>query len=261
MSRAGSTGRPRRRATGLLAGALAAAVVLVGCSTGGDRTTESAVTPASVAPSSSGQPAVATDQPASDTGSYEPAEPGATPSSAPDGAAASGTDPSTTTAPESSTPAPPVATQPVAPPTAGNIDQTVADQPVTTLPPVPVDQAADFGTGVTAAVESLQRIDAVGRGPGEQSGPALSYQLSLTNGTQVPLDLSLVSVNVQDAAGTPFSPIDNDPAVPFTGTLAPGQTVSATYVFTLPSDYTAPATLSLAYSASAPIVLFAGDAQ
>ena len=161
----------------------------------------------------------------------------------------------------SSEQAPPPATTPVPPPSAGDINQTVAAVEPTTLAPASFQQAVTVDPQVTATVDGVQRVDATGRGVGEISGPALAYTVSITNTGSGALDLGAVSVNVQDESGAPFSSIDGDPAKPLSGSLEPGQSAQGVYVFTLPADFSGPTTLSLAYAAGAPIALFTGVAS
>lgn len=156
-------------------------------------------------------------------------------------------------------PAPDPATTAVPAPGGGNIDETVAEVPLTTNAPVAVTETADYGNGVTASLAKLEKITTTAELPGEIAGPGVAVTVRLVNAGSAAVDLGLVVVDLQDAGGTPAIPMSTSPAAPFTGSLAPGATADGVYVFTLPASYTGPATVSVSYTVNAPIVVFAGD--
>lgn len=155
------------------------------------------------------------------------------------------------------TPAP---TTPVPAAEGGDINQTVAAVPVTTASPVELAAAADFGTGVNAEVVSIDRITTTAQGPGEIAGPGLAVHIKLTNNSSAAVSLANVAVNLTDGAQTPALPITSSPAAPLTGSVDPGATAEGVYVFTLPTDYSDPASITVSYSAQAPTLVFTGDA-
>ena len=72
-------------------------------------------------------------------------------------------------------------------------------------------------------------------------------------------DLSVVVVNLADAAGNPGQMLLGDPrSAPFTGGLEPGASRTATYVLRLPADDTTDVTVTLSYGAEAPTAVFSG---
>ncbi|WP_111767664.1 hypothetical protein [Nakamurella deserti] len=156
-------------------------------------------------------------------------------------------------------PAPDPATTEVPAPGGGNIDETVAESTVTTNPPVAVTDTADYGNGVTASLTKTEKLTTTAELPGEIAGPGVALTVRLVNDSDAPIDLGVVVVDLQDAAGTPAIPMTTSPAAPMTGSLAPGASADGTYVFTLPSTYTGPATVSVSYTVDAPVVVFTGD--
>lgn len=128
-----------------------------------------------------------------------------------------------------------------------------------TAPPVALDEVADFGTGVTTRVDSVDGIEAQAQGPGEVSGPGVAIDLTVTNDSPDPVDLALFLVNLTDADGNPGIPMLGDPADPVEGVLAPGASVSGTYVFTVDEDARDGIRIEASYSTAAPVVVFAGD--
>ncbi len=149
-----------------------------------------------------------------------------------------------------------VDTEPAAPspePSSGPTDV------LPTAAPVPLDESADFGTGVSAIVDAVESLEAKAVGPGEVSGPALSFALTLTNDAQEPVDLARVTVTLTDAQGNPGVAMLGPPARAFTGALAPGRSAMGTYVFAIGQGARSPVRLEVAYSTAAPVVVFTGD--
>lgn len=126
-----------------------------------------------------------------------------------------------------------------------------------TLAPVALDEAAAFGTGVSATLGAVRAVEVEGQGPGEVSGPALAFEVVVTNGTGAPVDLSTVTVALTDDSGAPGLPMSGAPASPFAGELAAGASATATYVFRGVQDGLA-LRLEVSYSTAAPVVVFAG---
>jgi hypothetical protein len=131
-----------------------------------------------------------------------------------------------------------------------------------TLPPVELDQEADFGDGVTARVTGVRAVDAEASGAGEIGGPALAFTIELDNRTteQLPLDTVTVLM-VYGGADTPAIPILGDPrARPFSGRLEPDAAKSGVYIFTVPEDGRDDVTLTVSHASLSPIVAFQGSA-
>ena len=177
-------------------------------------------------------------------------EPEPTPSSSQSPTASADPEPDVT---ETAVPGPDATEEPV--------DEGVAPEPGTlpTAPPVALDEVADFGTGVTTRVDSVDGVEAQAQGPGEVSGPGVAIDLTVTNDSAAPVDLALFLVNLTDADGNPGIPMLGDPAEPVEGVLAPGGSVSGTYVFTVDEDARDGIRIEASYSTDAPVVVFAGD--
>src|SRR5882757_2916869 len=152
-------------------------------------------------------------------------------------------------------------TTPVAPSRAGGIKQTVPPAVVTTRPAVPLTATAQFGNRVSARIVSVRSTTAQARGPGEVSGPAVALTIRLINSSSKNIALDDVVINVVDAAGTPGVPMSASPARLFTGGLAARGQADGVYVFALPQGHRTPVSVSVSYSAGAPIVLFRGNVK
>lgn len=112
--------------------------------------------------------------------------------------------------------------------------------------------------GLTAKVASVESYTATATRPGEVSGPAVKVTLTLVNSTGSPFALSTATVNAYyGSASTPADPVQGDAsAKPFSGTLKPGATATAVYVFTVPAADAGDVTLTLSDQAGARLVVF-----
>ncbi len=172
-----------------------------------------------------------------------------------DGAPASGAGPS---ADAVTTTAPPVSTSGAAP-TSGDINQVVPNRDLVTNSALPLDAASDLGGQISARLAEVKAVDAQARVPGEISGPAVAITVEISNDSPNAIGLDSVSVDVQGAGGVPTSPITTDPASPLSGVLQPGEKKTGVYVFTMPADARNGASITVLYSADAPVALFAGN--
>lgn len=134
-----------------------------------------------------------------------------------------------------------------------------AGEALPTAEPVPLEATADFGTGVTSALDRVEAIRAEAQGPGEVSGPALSFTVRLTNSTAADVDLGAVTVNLADEQGNPGLPMAGPPARPLSGVLAAGESVTGTYVFAVDEGSREVVSLEVSYSTQAPVVVFRGS--
>jgi hypothetical protein len=125
--------------------------------------------------------------------------------------------------------------------------------------PVALDAATDFGNGVGIELTAVDAVEVEARLPGEISGPGVAITIDITNDSAAELQLDNVTVDLVDAAGASASPVTPKGAQPLSGPLAVGASTTGTYLFTLPADDRADATLRVSYTSDAPTVLFTGD--
>jgi hypothetical protein len=140
------------------------------------------------------------------------------------------------------------------------VDVTVSTVPVVVDEPVAMDAVAAFGDGVRARIVALQATDAVGRLPGERSGPAVLVTVEVENASAETINLDLVVVDLSTGEGVPANLIADPEQVPLQGELPPGETREGAYLFTMPLEDRDDVRVSVAYSADAPTVVFAGGA-
>lgn len=126
--------------------------------------------------------------------------------------------------------------------------------PVALDAPVPLDQ-------VVVSLTSIEAIDGEGQGPGNIAGPALRVTVHLANRTDGALPVDGVAVSVAYGADhTPASPLEDPSRFPFGGSLAAGEEADGVYVFSVPTDQRDSVTVSVGYTASAPVAVFTGTA-
>ncbi|MDQ2624139.1 MAG: hypothetical protein M3Y20_03150, partial [Actinomycetota bacterium] len=83
---------------------------------------------------------------------------------------------SPTTAEAIEPPAPESVTVPVDDPASVFVEEDFAE-----LPPVGLDEPADYGNDVTVTLDELERVDGEAAGPGEVAGPAVLVSITLHN--------------------------------------------------------------------------------
>lgn len=155
---------------------------------------------------------------------------------------------------------------PVAAPTETTPEPTgptdVVDAPPPSRPAVALDETAVVGDGVTASISSFEAIDGTANGPGNVAGPALRVTVRIDNGTDGPVSLGGVSVDLASGEDlVPASPLDDPSEAPFTGTVDPGESAEGVYVFSIPVKDRGSVTLSVGYQAGAPIMVFTGPVR
>lgn len=126
-------------------------------------------------------------------------------------------------------------------------------------PPVPIDRPARFNPGVTVRVLRSTPVRLRAEGRGEIEGPGVRMDLVIHNGTDAPIDLSLVNVTM--TYGPNDTPATAGPAVmerPFTGRLAAGGKQRASYVFGVPVGQRDQVRLMVSYTADQPVAVLTG---
>jgi hypothetical protein len=156
--------------------------------------------------------------------------------------------------------APPPATTEVPAPGGGDISETVTPGDITSNAPVALSETGTYANGVTVQLVSLEPITTQAELPGEIAGPGLKVTVKITNGSADAIDVGNVVVDLQDAVQTPAIPMTSG-AAPFTGSVAAGADATGVYIFTTPTDYTDPATITVTYSAAQPVAVFVGNVQ
>jgi hypothetical protein len=148
---------------------------------------------------------------------------------------------------------------PTGTPSPGSLDVVPAGE-MRTLPAVPLDRRADFGTGLTLRVATLEQVRGVARGPGEIAGPAVRMTVVLVNRSGASISLEGVVVSVSyGAERTPAMPLTGPGGAPFGGTLDAGGSATARYVYAIPDSGRDRVRVVASYSGDAPAVALAGS--
>ncbi len=145
-------------------------------------------------------------------------------------------------------------------PRPGNIDQTVAAVPLTTVTVPAQSSAAQFTRGPQVSIVSMSAITATAAGPGEIAGPAVRLTLRFRNTVPAAIGLDTVTVGLLDGSGRPCSMVSRNGSAPFAGVLPPGAVKDGTFVFSVPAAARKGVTVSVDYSSDAPTLLFTADA-
>lgn len=144
-------------------------------------------------------------------------------------------------------------------PSAPGTGETVSVEPVRTKDPVPLDDEAEFGTGLTVELTRIQSIKGEAKVPGEIAGPALKLTLRASNDSKAAVGLDTVIVAVSYGR-------DRAPAVelsegrrPFSGRLGAGDSKDGVYVYNVPTNERDDVRVEVSYTGEAPTVAFEGS--
>lgn len=251
----GATAREGRRRAGVAIAGVLALLVFGGVSWAatnaasgqGDTAQPAAATPLP----SNGQSPAGTDPP----GTAAPPETAATEPGAP-------ADPGPGAAEAPPAPEGPPAADPAPVDRKDRSEQQLADIPQPVASPVELDAKKTVRTGVAAAVSGLESVQGEARGVGEIAGPALRFTLTVTNDTDKELSLASALVNVTFGTDeTPAGELSGPGTAAFPGSVAPGGTAEAVYVFSVPADSRDDVRIYFNLEAETPIAAFAGKAS
>jgi hypothetical protein len=169
---------------------------------------------------------------------------------------------STPTSAGAATPTPSSAVPDATAPATPSADSGDGDDTRATAEPVPFDTPAEIAPGVSASVGSITAVTGVASGVGESGGPAIRFEVTITNAGAEAIDLQNARVTVDSGADlVPASELSGGPdIVPFPASLEPGASATAAYVFTVPVEARSDVRITLDYLASVPFALFVGAA-
>lgn len=124
-----------------------------------------------------------------------------------------------------------------------------------------IDAPVDFETGVTVSLKSVKSTTVTARTPGEISGPAVVVTVAISNDSTdtVNVDSAVVSLTA-DKGGFGVGTTAGDPK-PLAGDIAPGKSVTGTYVFMLDPAKGRSVTVSVNYGAGEPVAVFTGKSS
>jgi hypothetical protein len=127
-------------------------------------------------------------------------------------------------------------------------------------PPVALDATAEPVPGVVVSVGSLAAVDGTADGPGEVAGPAVSFTVTVDNGTDEAVSLASTVITVTSGSDLlPADPLATG-TTPLPTEVARGESVTGTFVFTVPVERRDDVRITFDYLAGTPAVVFAGAA-
>ena len=142
--------------------------------------------------------------------------------------------------------------------------QPSASSPVTRRPsPVraSLGARAKAGSGVAVEVTAIDKVRGTARGIGERAGPALRFNVQVTNPAKKPVDLDLAVLNAYyGPEEAPANPLSGPGAKALPQSLAAGATARGRYVFAVPVADRGRLRLEFSYSNLRPTVVFTGSA-
>jgi hypothetical protein len=131
-------------------------------------------------------------------------------------------------------------------------------EPVKTKKAVALDTTGDFGTGLTVRLSRIAPVKGTANVPGEIAGPAIKLTVVARNRADRAVDLNSVVVFVSfGRKRTPASEL-SDGARPLKGSVAPDDSRTGTYIYTVPEDEREQVRVEISYSSEAPTVAFEG---
>jgi hypothetical protein len=165
----------------------------------------------------------------------------------------------------SPSPSAPVTEIPLPTEAPAQVPQTVlvdAPQLPPNLTPVALAQTSAYSNGVSARLVTIGAFDSQAHTPGELSGPALAVTVELANDGDAAVTLDTVGVNLYYGAdGTPAVRLRDGSTAPMRGHLAPGDSVTATYSFSVPTDGRDAVTVAVSFAAGDGTALFSGPVR
>lgn len=127
---------------------------------------------------------------------------------------------------------------------------------VSTLKPVAIGTPVTVTGGVQVSIKDLRRITVTANGPGETSGPAVSFVVEVRNDSAEQVDLGGFAVTATYGKSTPAIPSGAKPSKPLSGALATGKSASGTYVFRVPKTGSKTITVQVTSDAASGIAVF-----
>ncbi|GAA4656788.1 DUF4352 domain-containing protein [Arthrobacter cryoconiti] len=135
----------------------------------------------------------------------------------------------------------------------------IASVPPGPLVAVSLDATADVQNNITINVQKASAIDAKAETPGEISGPAIAFTVSIHNGSKSPINVDSVVATLLQKDGNLGMPTTSDPYHAFSGDIAPDATDQGTYVFLVPIGDRQGLNFTVEYLAGSARAQFTGD--
>lgn len=178
------------------------------------------------------------------------------------GAASTTPSPAGRSASAPSTSTPPTADSTAASPASGSSAVPPASAPLPELPPVDITADSERDGGVVVSLPLFESIAGEAKLPGEVAGAAIRVTIEVRNDSSAPVSLDTVVVNGYSGPDRlPLESLTSPGGRPFAGSVAPGATASAVYLFAVDSSDRSDVTITVDLQAGTPASVFRGDAR
>ncbi|WP_157612253.1 hypothetical protein [Ruania albidiflava] len=142
------------------------------------------------------------------------------------------------------------------------MDPDATDGPVTPAP-VPSESAdlgepIEFGTGIEIDVSRVKAFEVTAQTPGETSGEAVAVTIMAKNGSTEDQSLDSAVVTLVAGDGTLGIGTTAGEPEPFAGSIGPGESAEARYVFMLDDAAGRQVEVTINYAAGEPVAIFSG---
>lgn len=129
------------------------------------------------------------------------------------------------------------------------------------MAPVAPEETATTADGLTIRIAQAEAIEGESIFPGEVGGPAVRYTVEISNAGPTAFDLTYVAVNAFTGdQRDPASELTKPGGAPFQGRLAPGETATGVYLFSIDETDRDRVTLIVDYQAGQASAVFVGPA-
>lgn len=142
-------------------------------------------------------------------------------------------------------------------------DPDATDGPVTPAPQpsqsADIGESIAFGTGIEIHIDQVEAFEVTAHTPGEVSGTAVVVTVTAQNSSteQQSLDSAVVTLVAGDGT-VGIGTTAGDPA-PFSGSVDPGASAEARYVFMLDDAAQRRVVVTVNYAAGEPVAVFTGE--
>lgn len=123
----------------------------------------------------------------------------------------------------------------------------------------PIDKPADIIPNVSAALTTIEAVKGVASTPGEVSGPAIRFVVTIANSTAASVDLSGTVVTVYYGKDkTPGIQLEKPGGASLPDAVEAGKTAQGTYIFTVPEKERGNVQIEIDYAVGVAPLFFQG---
>jgi len=135
--------------------------------------------------------------------------------------------------------------------------------PTITAKPAPFDKTVKYSDGLSLHIDKIRHGVESGYGPGVFHGsPTTQLSVTMTNHTKKAINLDQVVVQMDYGSPSRIAPpVYNNAALDFSGILKPGDSRTATYIFSVPTSQLSDVTMTVDMDSIHVAAMFTGSVQ